>query len=92
MRVFIGRVVLLYVWRLIWGLAGARGGLFEFRDVAGLGCTVFPFPRCEYDRATISVMAGLYKPDAREIFWPGHPFWCDPQDLTRLMGMFLRNW
>lgn len=36
---------------------------------------------------TISMIAGLLKPDAGEVIVAGHPFWSDPQQAKRIMGV-----
>ncbi len=36
---------------------------------------------------TISIISGLLKPDAGEVFVAGHPFWSDPQKAKRIMGV-----
>ena len=36
---------------------------------------------------SISMISGLLKPDAGEVFVAGHPFWSDPQKAKRIMGV-----
>ena len=36
---------------------------------------------------TISMISGLLKPDAGEVFIAGNPFWSDPQKAKRIMGV-----
>ncbi len=36
---------------------------------------------------SISIIAGLLKPDAGEVTVAGHPFWSDPQRAKRVMGV-----
>jgi ABC-2 type transport system ATP-binding protein len=36
---------------------------------------------------TISMISGLLKPDAGEVFVGGKPFWSDPQAAKRIMGV-----
>jgi len=36
---------------------------------------------------TISIISGLLKPDAGEVFVAGNPFWSDPQKAKRIMGV-----
>src|SRR5512136_898885 len=36
---------------------------------------------------TISMISGLLKPDAGEVFVAGEPFWCDPRKAKRIMGV-----
>lgn len=36
---------------------------------------------------TISIISGLLKPDAGEVFVAGHRFWSDPQKAKRIMGV-----
>jgi len=36
---------------------------------------------------TISMIAGLLKPDAGEVFVDGKPFWSNPQEAKRIMGV-----
>jgi ABC-2 type transport system ATP-binding protein len=36
---------------------------------------------------TISMISGLLKPDAGEVFVAGNPFWSDPQKAKRIMGV-----
>ncbi len=36
---------------------------------------------------TISMISGLLKPDAGEVFVGGKPFWSNPQQAKRIMGV-----
>ncbi|MGA3284423.1 MAG: ATP-binding cassette domain-containing protein [Verrucomicrobiota bacterium] len=40
---------------------------------------------------TISIISGLLKPDAGEVFVAGTPFWSNPQQAKRIMGAVPRE-